>query len=311
MASSVPSFPWTFDPFRVRMFACACLVMVAGCVVLHVCLRDKKQRAAGLSRLIIGADGRVSTSKFQAMLWTFIALFALFEITLERFWLGFWTLPVDVPVNLMIAMGFSVTTWTAAKGITVSYVEKGLVDKQPDASGERRGGLFTDDDGEPDLGKIQMTAFTLIAFLIYLFRLCAQQSSPPEMADIESSSMVLMGLSQGAYLGKKLTTIDTPRITGMLPPAALPGSEVTLTGINLGGSTSGARVLLADTPCSIGQHSDAQLKFVVPMTQSNGKEWTNAPVSVTLISSGRETISPTSLQISPAIPETNTIPVKV
>ena len=139
-----------------------------------------------------------------------------------------------------------------------------LVDKALSRrSRDKAPGVALRRDGEPDLGKIQMMAFTMIAAVIYLFRMTVQESSPPEMADIEAALMVLMGLSQGAYLGKKLMTIATPRITGMSPTAVAPGTLVTLTGTSFGGASSGSAVTMAGASCHIPPtQTDVWLEFV-------------------------------------------------
>jgi hypothetical protein len=171
----------------------------------------------------VGGDGRLSTSKFQFFVWTAVIAFTyvwIFAVRLTA-WPGAPSLD-DLPTNVLLAMGFSITTAVAAKGITVAYQNSGRVTKTTPATGidTSVAGLVTTDDMEtPDLTKIQMLLWTIVAATVYLVRVSHQIGdlavcipSPDHhcFPDIDNALMVLMGLSQGAYLGAKLTTADAP-----------------------------------------------------------------------------------------------------
>ena len=135
-----------------------------------------------------GSDQRPSTSKFQFALWTGCIFFSYIVIYVARQDCAI-TFPIyDIPQNILIALGLSIVTAVAAKGITVSYLSSGQVDKstfvaapmtaagsnaapQPSAlsSGTARaGGILLDDSGAPDISKIQMIGWTFVALVIYL-----------------------------------------------------------------------------------------------------------------------------------------------
>lgn len=154
--------------------------------------------------LVRGEDGRPSTSKAQWWIWTALAIFGYVAVFVERWLRGNPGEIVEVPENLLLAMGFSAATMVVAKGVTASYAAQRLVDKR--ATPAALGGLFTDDSGAPDLTKIQMLAFTAIAAFVYLVRLATQgdATSLPVLIDIDPALMILMGLSQGGYLGQKV-----------------------------------------------------------------------------------------------------------
>src|SRR5450759_4910177 len=116
-------------------------------------------------RLYEGADGRPSSSKFQFFLWTIVVLFAYVSIFAARYGTPQQQAVNQIPRNVLIAMGLSVTTLVAAKGITSSYVSSGQLQKP---ANQGKGGLFTDDDGYSDLSKIQMLAWTLVALAVYV-----------------------------------------------------------------------------------------------------------------------------------------------
>jgi len=117
----------------------------------------------GPLEIIRGADQRWSTSKLQFFLWTIVALFSYASIYAAR--IGARHLePLDVPANLLLAMGFSATTAVAAKGITVSQINGGA-SRQP-ADNPDLGDLVNDDGGAIDLTKVQMLGWTVIAFVL-------------------------------------------------------------------------------------------------------------------------------------------------
>jgi hypothetical protein len=118
----------------------------------------------------------------------------------------------EIPKNVLIAMGMSVISAAAAKGITVSYISTGRITKPTvPSSSSSFGAIFQDDAGFPDLSKIQMIAWTFIAIATYLIAVGSKihQRDYSSLPDIDSALMVLMGLGHGAYLGKKLVTQDT------------------------------------------------------------------------------------------------------
>src|SRR5271155_5986877 len=74
--------------------------------------------------VVIGEDGRPSTSKFQMLLWTAAVVFAFLAIFQIRYHSGYRQVLPDVPNNLLIAMGISVATTVSAKSIAVGSQAK-------------------------------------------------------------------------------------------------------------------------------------------------------------------------------------------
>jgi hypothetical protein len=255
-------------------------------------------------RVVVGADGRASASKLQWFLWTVVVIFSYVAVYSLRASRDHFEAIEEIPSHLLTIMGFSLTTMAAAKGITASYVAAGRVAKTPvSASGGKAhakgpGGIVLDDEGFPDLSKIQMMAWTLIAIGIYLINLynkirSVKGDSPlPQLPDIDASLMVLMGLGQGAYLGKKLTTTDVPRLTGLSRGSASPGDEVTLSGLSFGESPAGGLITLDRFPVVVEglEWTDVQIKFRIPASHPNGTPWATAParVLIGLIANGIE-----------------------
>jgi hypothetical protein len=194
------------------------LTGLAGLAVLWIILRIATKNNPWA--LVIGEDGRPSSSKFQILVWTAAVVFAFLAIYQIRFSSGYRDELPGVPTNLLIAMGISVATAVSAKSIAVKSQDKknaaalaaGL--SMPSIVNPlSQSGLFSDVDGMPDLGKVQVVLWTLIAvgvFLSEVFALincpnCAPNSvSKLGLPDIGQTLMILMGLGHGAYIGKKI-----------------------------------------------------------------------------------------------------------
>ncbi len=154
--------------------------------------------------IVRGADGRPSTSKTQFFLWTTMTIFGYATVFASSALHGHFD-PIDqFPQNLLIAMGLSVTTAVAAKAVTVSYLQSGKISKTHTSADKAVAGLsaiLMNDDGDIDLAKIQMMAWTFIALSVYFVRVVHFVNSPssvvePKLPDIDGALMVLMGLGQ-------------------------------------------------------------------------------------------------------------------
>jgi hypothetical protein len=173
--------------------------------------------------LVIGEDGRPSTSKFQMLVWTAAVVFAFLAIYQIRFSNGYCLELPGLPNNLLIAMGISAVTAVSAKSIAISSQAKSTAAASAAAAAglpaaapapPSQSGLFADDTGAPDLGKVQVILWTVIAvgvFLSEVFAIIHCPDNPPgsiaklSLPDIGPTLMILMGIGHGAYLGKKIT----------------------------------------------------------------------------------------------------------
>jgi hypothetical protein len=187
--------------------------------------------------LVMGEDGLRSTSKFQMLVWTAAVVFAFLAIYFIRFINGSQELPT-VPTHLLIAMGISVATAVSAKSIAVTSQAKSdaataaaniavaaaatagvQVVTPSSAPTPDQSGILADDSGSPDLGKVQLVLWTLIAVGVFLSQVvdllhypghCPPGANSPctvgnmGLPDISQTLMILMGLGHGAYIGKKI-----------------------------------------------------------------------------------------------------------
>lgn len=254
--------------------------------------------------LIVGKDGRLSLSLFQWFLWSAVVFIGFVAVVLRRdFDLG-----VTLTKNIFIAMGAASATAIVAKGITSSQVESARVSKSY-RHAPRPADLFQDDDGKPELSRVQLFGWTIIGvatFLVLLARELATANA--DLPEIDDTLMVLMGLGQAAYVGKKLTLSSSPRITAIAPLTAPVGTKVTLRGVSLGGtsgptsaSNSGASTVPpaeADAPGGLilidGAPTDIyaetwtseKIEFVLPRRCSGRPAWADRHVAKVSIEIG-------------------------
>lgn len=259
-------------------------------------------------KLVIGADGRPSTSKLKPFLWTAVVVFSYAALYAARTKKGYIEAIAEVPVSLLMAIGFDAATLVAAKSITESQIANRQIEKPPPADPSAKkesatvdtqandgpGAVFQDDKGFPDLAKIQTVTWTVFAIVIYLitvnsvlielggdkvpyFSPTGQALGPRYgLPEIAPALMVLIGLGNAAYLGKKLVTTDTPVLTAMALARNGTKSEITLTGVALGATQNGSRIIVNDKEIDVVplQWSNQGVKFNLPdKNPENGSDW--------------------------------------
>ena len=176
-------------------------------------------------KLVEGADGRASTFKFQWFLWLIVTLFAYTALWVLRAVKGNFSALSGIPVSFLVALGLSTGTMAVAKGITTTYVQIGRVTKPTLAAGSAKSGILRDDNGVLELAKIQLVGFTVILIGIFLTAVVRQILSNEVTAglpNIDASLTVLLAISQGAYLGKKLVAFSPQNWLG-LPSRSIVG----------------------------------------------------------------------------------------
>jgi len=228
--------------------------------------------------IIAGADGPSSTSKFQWLVWLLAIVFAYVVIWVLRAQSGDYSAISDIPTNVMVVLGFSTGTMVIAKGLRSNSAAAGKTPQvAPNAeSATLSQGLFGDDTSTPDLSKIQMLTFTFIAVGIFLATLINQVTSTDvstALPDIDSSLLVLMGLSQGGYLGKKLVTSGTPAFYPIPSGTVRPGFSVGIQGFALGVAQGASTFLLDGVPTPTTNWSGTAISFTVPYRRPDDTPW--------------------------------------
>jgi len=290
----------------------------AGALVVMWLLAGLVANAWDPFRLAEGADRRLSVSKLQWLLWTAVVVFGYVATLVARGLNGGFGTALTLPSNLLIAMGFSATTMVTAKGITTAYVAQGRVVKPqtPPAGASYYSDLVQDDTNQTDLSKVQLLIWTAIALGMFVVNVilninainASHTPGDTSLPDIDNALMVLMGLAQGGYLGKKLVTTSRLQINAITPDAVsrAAGSRVALIGSGFGAAMPGnvarpedtTSALLIDgypATANVTAWSDSRIVFALGATHPSGAAWQNAAqdVEVTVAVGGIKPALPT------------------
>lgn len=205
-----------------------------------------RARRAGLKSLVVGADGRASTSKIQAVLWTYAVLFVLsymvalgrkpYELrdtpVMHKFheaFHGFIMQPLQP--EYFALLGFPIAAAVAAKGITSGKVAAGVVTKPPgQAAGVAAGVAETvcNDQGQTDLVDFQYLAFNLFSLVYFFTAFITISATDPTQGfpAIPTTLLALAGVSTTGYLFKKqLETGLAPIVTSVTPMRIVLGAD--------------------------------------------------------------------------------------
>jgi hypothetical protein len=193
---------------------------------------------SGVTRLLLGKDGRYSNSKLQMAIWFAVLIVTYVAVVGLRAWEGglAWVGGVNLPQNLLLLSGMSALTFAAAKGITMGTIDKAKTKARSDAlaknlvvddavrEAERAvkpeagaagtsdrallANLVSDDKGDPDIGDFQMIVVTLLAVGVYVAQIFAFLGSMEKLQivtvpDVDTTVLAAFGLGQAAYLTKK------------------------------------------------------------------------------------------------------------
>jgi hypothetical protein len=229
----------------------------------------------GMYYLVIGEDGRVSTSKLQLVLWTYAVAYVFLSAIVQG---------VDVitmatiQTQYLFLLGIPAAGAAGASLITSQKVESGQLAKPSveDTGGEKAvtdppgpiqglGQVVTDDQGRGDIGDFQYFIFNLVALAFFFEKLFT--SGVANLPVIPDTLVALTGASALAYLTKKGVVSDAPLITTIFPARAAAGSIVHIRGQHFGstGSATGLVVLFGGIPATaVDVQTSTSLDATVP-----------------------------------------------
>ncbi|MDQ3935667.1 MAG: hypothetical protein M3340_13660 [Actinomycetota bacterium] len=185
----------------------------------------------GVGGLVIGHDGRVSTSKVQLVMWTYVIAASITSL-IAATWVGFdagfdkLTDPSFDVEDYLVLLGGPFAAAISARAIVGSQVANGERAKPPgDASAAQ---VLTNDEGRADLVDSQYLLFNLVAVIYFVgaFIQEPQQGLP----DIPTVLLVLAGVSAVSYVSNKAIAEGTPQVTGVFPAKGPPDTPVEVFG---------------------------------------------------------------------------------
>lgn len=177
---------------------------------------------------IVGADGRVSTSKTVAVAWTYSLAAGLLSIVIAKWMVHGHAYGQLIKHGLQggyaLLIGGPLGAAILAKGIVSTQVENGA--SKPAASSAQAADLVSNDNGQTDLGDLQYVIFNTVALVFFYGELIAH----PELG-LPSIPDVLLGLtsvSAVGYVAKKVLPTGGLNVVKVEPAKAAAGDVITL-----------------------------------------------------------------------------------
>lgn len=228
----------------------------------------------GLWSLVVGEDKRGSTSKLQALLWTYAIVFALLSILFNSGIDGF--LADGLQPEYLLLLGSPAAAAVLSKYFTVTKLQDGTIVKEPAADDplptQALVDVLTDDKGRADLFDFQYFLFTVVG-LVYFF--VAFWPHPEKgLPDLPETLVALTSASAAGYLTKKGLESDVkPTIAAVVPANRIDFGQdhvLVVNGFGFGEPDTKApptnAVLLGGKPLPIGagQWTNEQIQAQLP-----------------------------------------------
>lgn len=187
---------------------------------------DNELRLWKFWNIIRGDDWYPSLSLFQFFLWTVVILFSFIFLTIIRIdhhllpSLSAFVSTPTIPSTLLVLMGISVTTPIVSTALSSNKYSIGSSFDPPD----RLPGLGTmlQEGCKPSLTRFQMFAWTLISIAIFFGSTYVTIADNLDnvtnlsLPNVDPTLLVLMGISQIAYIGGKAVSRN-PGVTSIYP----------------------------------------------------------------------------------------------
>jgi hypothetical protein len=278
-------------------------------------------RQRGVKALVMGIDGRASTSKLQVLLWTLAVIYAFvflliwgrsigcgddastyeecrraiaarasFDVLLEE--------PLDSEYYALL--GLPIVAAVAAKVLTQNKVVSGdLVKPSMDATGSKRGfargvvEIVSRDDGRMDLIDFQYFAFNLLALTYFVVGILGEPSNG--LPELPTTLIALTGVAVAAYTGKKALDKDArPVVHLVVPrrPRLVEGTLIEVLGSGFGAAGRGDQRLLIDgSPVDVDPGNWNERKIVTRISLGLAESLSGAGTSEIVVMDAKGAIS--------------------
>lgn len=168
-----------------------------------------------LVRMLIGGDGRLSTSYFQAWVWTLVLVWAFLYFMVVSVLEGRDALS-DVTGRLdadyLLLLGGPFVALIGAQQISTAKRTNGTLAKVETTS-TSAGDLVSDDSGRADLVDMQYLLFNVVALAFFFVAFARDHGRLP---DIDDGLIALTSAAALAYIAKKAVANNAPGITSIV-----------------------------------------------------------------------------------------------
>ena len=239
---------WQPDPSALFLSASAALIVWFFLGILSV----MKRKSGRLTGMLIGQDGRLSTSYFQAWVWTIVIVWAFIFFVLQtmtggpKLDLGGESL-LGLNSDYLLLLGGPFAALIIAMQTTQSKVAAGEL-QSVQASETRLTDVISSDSGRTDLVDAQYILFNGVALIFFFGSIIRDHTALP---DIPDQLVVLTSGAALTYVAKKAIRQNAPIITSIVPvgskSVATSGGQISIRGRNFipaGGETTEAVVRL-------------------------------------------------------------------
>ncbi|WP_179372142.1 IPT/TIG domain-containing protein [Nitrosopumilus ureiphilus] len=271
-------------------FVISFLVVVLIVFVARAVLKRGDKKASFLD-ILRDRDWYPSLAILQFFAWTMVIIFAFFGVYLIRVFHGISEPPTEIPLSLLALMGISVAVPVVSGGVSsIKYKTTDSKKVKETGKGARFSSMLQE-KGKPTLTRFQMFGWTWIGIVIYLIILFSNVSDTANngnfeeliLPDIDPTLVVLMGMSQGAYLGGKIVTKQEIEITGIFPSNQKANASIVITGSNFGNTQGFVR--FGDNVISAGKINswdNSKIEVTIPVGTPSGKHQVQVGVEGTL-----------------------------
>lgn len=235
-ANLTAMYPVTNSQIALAFLGSIIIIIVVLGVLNLIIRRESTKRSFG--ELLRDDDWYPSLARFQFLVWTLIVSFTYLGIAILRLLAGVAAYSESPPVNILLLMGISVAVPIASGSISsIKYMTEKPKDR-PSKLASYASMLM--ENNKLTLTRFQMFLWTWIGVLVYLGVLfittmtTAKNVAALTLPDIDITLVVLMGLSQGAYLGGKLVASSPMDISEIQPKSGRAGQEISIFGMGFG-----------------------------------------------------------------------------
>jgi hypothetical protein len=157
--------------------------------------KEREQKLKLFDLIVTSEDNRYSLSRFQIYVWTVWVVIAFVQVAFATL-----TFPI-VPENLAILMGINGTATVISTAITdIEKLKLAKPAEQPVFFSD----IFLDASGTLDLPRTQMFIWTIVILVTHMVIFWkGYLAGRPSLPEVSGGMLILMGVSQGIYLGVK------------------------------------------------------------------------------------------------------------